>query len=516
MNHLLRQLGCATCLAWLIGATSLLAATPPNVLFFFVDDLRPELGCYGVPRVKSPHMDRLAARGVLFERAYCQQAVCAPSRASVMSGLRPDSTGIYDLGHPLRRTLPGVTSLPQWFQQRGYLTGRFGKVYHHEDDDAPYWNEMPAWQGAEYASPETHAVLKRLQDQARGRNLTGLQLYMATRGPAVEAADVPDNTYRDGVTADQAIESLRRNRTNQFFLCVGFSKPHLPFVAPKRYWDLYSRDELLVPDRARPTGVPEVALTGWGELRSYSDVRVVDGQLDDAKTRELIHGYLACVSYVDAQVGRVLATLDELGLAENTVVVLWGDHGWKLGDYGMWCKHTNFEVDTRVPLIIAAPGLARNARSRALVEMVDVFPTLTELCGGATPKACEGQSLLPLLRDPTGRGREFAVSQYPREQGRVMGYTLRNDRWRYTEWVDLRNGTVTARELYDQSGSLLPMRNLAAEPENAELVAKLAEQLKPFQKAKYEPPKRQNAPSRRKPAADDSVIPPSAKASLNE
>jgi iduronate 2-sulfatase len=516
MQHLLSQLRRVISLAWLICAPALLAATPPNVLFFFVDDLRPELGCYGVPRVKSPHMDRLAARGVLFERAYCQQAVCAPSRTSVMSGLRPDSTGIYDLGHPLRRTLPNVTSLPQWFQQRGYLTARFGKVYHHEEDDAPFWKEMPAWQGAEYASPETHALLKQLQDEARGKNLTGLQLYTATRGPAVETADVPDNTYRDGVTADQAIESLRRNRTNQFFLCVGFSKPHLPFVAPRRYWELYARDELRVPDRARPAGVPEVALTAWGELRSCSDIRVVDGQLDDAKSRELIHGYLACVSYVDAQVGRVLAALDELGLAENTVVVLWGDHGWKLGDYGMWCKHTNFEVDTRVPLIIAAPGVARAGRCRALVEMVDLFPTLTELCGGAPPAACEGQSLLPLLRDPAGRGREFAVSQYPREQGRVMGYTLRSDRWRYTEWVDLRNGTVTARELYDQSESVLPARNLAAAPEHAALITKLAKQLKPFQQAKYEPPQRRNAPARRNPQSENPVSQPAAKESVSE
>jgi iduronate 2-sulfatase len=503
----------------LLGGVSGVSAVTnerPNVLFFFLDDLRPELGCYGDKLVKSPNIDRLAGRSVLFERAYCQQAVCAPSRASVMSGLRPDSTGIYDLGHPLRRTKPDVMSLPQWFKERGYVTARFGKVYHHPSDDAEFWSEMPALGGKEYNSPEIQAQMQKLDQAAQAKGLKGLQLYTATRGPSCEAADVPDNTYPDGVTAEQAIESLRRNRTNAFFLCVGFTKPHLPFCAPKKYWDLYQRDQFPVPGRAKPEGVPEIALTAWGELRSYSDVRSFRGDLDDAKTREMIHGYHAAVSFSDAQVGKVLDELTKLGLADNTIIVLWGDHGWKLGDYGMWCKHTNFEIDTRVPLLVSAPGMVRGKNAAGLVEMVDIFPTLTELCGGVAPKQCEGKSLVPLLHDPAAKGREFAVSQYPREQERVMGYTIRNDRWRYTEWLDLQKQEIVARELYDQSVSLLPMRNLATEPENAELVAKLAEQLKPFQKAKYEPPKRPNAPARRKPAADDSVSPPSTEASLNE
>jgi iduronate 2-sulfatase len=444
------------------------AAEGPNVLFFFVDDLRPELGCYGDPLVKSPNIDRLAARSVVFERAYCQQAVCAPSRASVMSGLRPDATGIYDLGHPLRRTVPEVLSLPQWFRERGYVTGRFGKVYHHEADDAPNWTEMPDLRGLQYADPQTQSLLDRLTEEARSKKLNGLQQYAYTRGPSTESADVPDNAYQDGVTADQAIESLRRNRTNAFFLCVGFVKPHLPFCAPKKYWDLYPREAFQVPSRTKPLGAPEVALTDWGELRAYRDLKGTPGDLDDAKTRELIHGYHACVSYTDAQVGRVLDELDALGLADRTIIVLWGDHGWKLGDYGMWCKHTNFELDARVPLLISAPGATRGGRAAGLVEMVDVFPTLAELCGGNPPTDCAGQSLVPLLRDPSAKGRPFAVSQYPRNKGQIMGYTIRNERWRYTEWLDLESRNVIARELYDHAKTQTPSENLAESPGHAQ------------------------------------------------
>jgi len=472
-------------------ASSLLARaatnTPPNVLFFFMDDLRPELGCYGDKLVKSPNIDRLAARSVLFERAYCQQAVCAPSRASVMSGLRPDSTGIYDLGHPLRRTKPDVVSLPQWFKEHGYVTARFGKVYHHENDDEAFWNEMPKRGGKEYNSAETLAAIEKLNQAAKAKGLKGLQLYTATRGPSLEAADVPDTAYPDGITAEQAIESLRRNRTNAFFMCVGFTKPHLPFCAPKKYWDLYQRDEFPVPGRAKPEGVPDIALTGWGELRSYSDVRGFRGDLDDDKTQEMIHGYHAAVSFSDAQVGKVLDELDKLGLADNTIIVLWGDHGWKLGDYGMWCKHTNFEIDTRVPLMVSAPGKVQGKHAAGLVEMVDVFPTLTELCGGDAPRQCEGKSLVAMLRDPTTKGHEFAVSQYPREQERVMGYTIRNDRWRYTEWVDLQKKEIVARELYDQSGTLTPGQNLVNEAEHAKRVEELAAKLKPYEQAKFVP-----------------------------
>jgi iduronate 2-sulfatase len=458
-----------------------------NVLVFFVDDLRPELGCYGSPTAITPNMDRLAARGVLFERAYCQQAVCAPSRASMMSGLRPDSLGIYDLGHPLRRTHPDVLSLPQFFNQRGYVTGSFGKVYHHENDDAEFWTELPPKGGVEYAAPETLAMLQKLREAARAKGLQGLQQYMATRGPAVESAAVPDNTYPDGVTAEQAIASLRRNQTNAFFLCVGFTKPHLPFCVPKKYWDLYDRAAFTVPPNAPPTGVPDVALTGWGELRAYSDVKGVGRELEAAKAREIIHGYHAAVSYADAQVGRVMEELDRLELTERTIIVLWGDHGWKLGEYGMWCKHTNFEIDTRVPLLIAAPGFKRGERSKALVEMIDVYPTLVELTGAAVPPQCEGVSLRPLLQKPDAPGREFVISQYPREQERIMGYSLRNERWRYTEWLDLRKAEVVARELYDHSRTSVPEQNLIDDPAHAKLAAELAAKLKPHQRAKFTP-----------------------------
>lgn len=454
----------------------------PNVLFIAVDDLRPQLGCYGVDWIRSPHLDALARDGLLLERAYCQQAICGPSRVSVLSGCRPDTTGVYDLRRGLRDAMPSVLSLPQHFRQQGYETVSVGKIYHHPQDDLEGWSKPPFqskgdWKGRGYLTDEALEVIKQCdaEQAAQGSDRRGL-------GPAFEAADVPDNAYHDGKDADHAIAELARlgSQAQPFFLALGFHKPHLPFSAPRRYWDLY--DPATVPlavNPFHPQGMPELAATNFGELRGYFGMPK-DGPVPDHLARQLVHGYAACVSYMDAQLGRVLAALDRLGLRENTVIALWGDHGWKLGEHALWCKHTNFELDAQAPLILATPATqGRALRSRALVEFVDIYPTLSELCGLPVPAHCEGRSFASLLADPDRAWKPAAFSQYPRfNRGNVMGYTMRTDRYRYTEWLDRDQGVVLARELYDHETDPQEDVNAADEPARAPVIAELSAQLK--------------------------------------
>ncbi len=450
------------------------ASENTNVLIFFIDDLRPELGCYGQEHIESPNIDALASEGLLFERAYCQQAICAPSRISMMTGQYPDTIGIHDLWSPLRRTVPDAMSMPRYFYERGYETSSFGKVYHHHIDDRTYWSHLPDMPGEKYADPAVLESIAQRRKEARAKGLRRVALSSATKGPAVESADVEDDAYRDGAVAAQAINALKQVGEEPFFMCVGFAKPHLPFAAPKCYWDMYQREQFDVPQRTLPQGAPRFAFTKWGELRSYLGIPK-EGPLGDEQTQELMHGYAACVSYADAQVGRVMAELDRLDLRDNTIVILWGDHGYKLGDYGLWCKHTNLELDTRVPLIISAPGYAQEERSEALVEMIDVFPTLAKLTGGEIPASCEGRSLQDTLRDPSKTPRTYALSQYPR--GINMGYSMRTSRWRYTEWINHDTQKVVGRELYDHLDSQIARRNLVDEPSHADLISSLSKQL---------------------------------------
>ncbi|MFO8012038.1 MAG: sulfatase [Phycisphaerae bacterium] len=443
-----------------------------NVLFIAVDDLRPELGCYGHPHVKSPNMDRLAASGTRFTRTYCQQAICAPSRASLLTGLRPDSTGIYDLRHPVKDTLPHVRTLPQHFRAHGYHTVSLGKIYHHGSDDPKGWSERPGVHKPLYADRQTNLRRWRLMEEARKKGLTGSRRYNYAAGPATECLDVPDEAYGDGAITDAALRILRERKDEAFFLAVGYWKPHLPFTAPKRYWDLYDRSSIPVPDGDEPDGAPPLAFTNWGELRAYTDIPK-QGDLDEAKTRQLIHGYWACVTFVDRQIGRLLDALDALGLAEKTVVILWGDHGWKLGEYGDWCKHTNFELDTHVPMLLCVPGAKAGQTCAALTEYVDIYPTLAEACGLAVPEHCEGTSMMPLLANPGRPWKTAAFSQYPRGRN-LMGYSLRHGTWRYTEWRHRKTGEVVERELYDHSAGPLATENLVAKPERADLVKRFA------------------------------------------
>jgi iduronate 2-sulfatase len=460
-------------------APLLTAAEPKlNVLFIAVDDLRPELGCYGAKHIQSPHIDKLASRGMLFERAYCQVGVCNPSRNSVLSGCRPDTTRILNNQTFLRPMMPDVVTLPQHFKNHGYTTLSLGKIFHHSEkepgDDPQSWSE-PAWyHGTPYRSwftKESNAVIEERR-KAKAKQL---------RGPPFEAANEPDDSYPDGQTAVKAIETLQRLKTDgkPFFLGVGFVKPHLPFTCPQKYWDLYPADTIqLAPNSFRPKGAVAPAFDDPYELRSYGTVPP-EGDITPEMALNLIRGYRACISFLDAQVGRVLDELDRLGLRENTVVVFWGDHGYHLGENGHWTKMTNFELCARVPLIVSTPKQATaGQRTRALVELVDLYPSLAQLCGLSLPSHLEGTSFTPLLEKPDREWKTAAFSQYLRrgKEGYV-GRSIRTDRWRYTEWTGAK-GESGGIELYDEQNDPAENSNLASDPKSAEVVAKMAAALK--------------------------------------
>jgi arylsulfatase A-like enzyme len=454
-----------------------------NVLFIASDDMRPELGCYGATQVHSPNLDRLAARGTTFLRAYCQQAVCSPSRSSLMTGLRPDTIRIWDLATHFRDNVPDVVTLAQQFKNHGYHTERLGKIYHtgHGNrDDKFSWSRSVNYPGAPRYGPEGDAHLKRLMTEARAKGVDVKDNRFRPRGLPWESPDVADNELADGMIAENAIKLMNEVKDQPFFLAVGFLNPHLPFVAPKRYWDLYDPDSIRLADNPHaPKGVPEFAMTTWGELRKYYGMPD-EGPLTDEQARSMIHGYYAAISYVDAQVGRLLDELDRLDLAGNTIVVFWGDHGWKLGEHGSWCKHTNFELDTHAPMLISSPSQkAAGSKTKALVEFVDIYPTLCDLAGLPIPDSLEGFSAAPLLDDPNRPWKTAAFSQYPRSVGKkkLMGYSMRTDQYRFTRW-QLQNNPqkVEAVELYDHLEDPAENVNIAADPANAELVERLTQQ----------------------------------------
>lgn len=426
-----------------------------NVLLITVDDLRPQLGCYGDRQVRSPHIDRFAASGVVFERAYTQQALCSPSRTALLTGLRPDTTGIHDIETHFRKTVPDAVTLPQLFKRNGYYTQGFYKVFHLAGfdpaignlDDPPSWSEPLFLPTRSVYGPEGESALKRAYARLAAKG-TKPGYNALPRSFAFEAPDVADEALSDGETAMRAIAALKARRGAPFFLACGFYKPHLPFVAPKRYWDLYRAEDLQVPkNQYAPDGAPTWAVPGFSELRSYEGIPK-QGELPETLKRQLLHGYLASVSYVDAQVGKLLSSLSRNGLEENTAVVLLGDHGYQVGEHGTWAtKHSNFESSVRAPLIVRAPGMrAAGRKTKALVEFVDVYPTLAGICGIEPPANLEGRSFLPLLDNPSLSWKPAAYSQYPRS-GR-MGRSVTDGRYRYTEWVS-RNGSVDAAELYD-------------------------------------------------------------------
>jgi arylsulfatase A-like enzyme len=455
------SLGIQSRRAFLQRAAGFAQSSRKNVLFIAVDDLRPKLGCYGDACAKTPNIDRLAAKSLLFARAYCQQAVCAPSRASLLTGLRPDTTKVYDLKTTFRKAVPDAVTLPGLFKNNGYHAESIGKVFH---------GDPLTLDGRSWSVPEQFPILLKRDQYALAENKDDKDPWKKTS--ALERADVSDDGYRDGQIAGAALDALSRLSRRPFFLGVGFNKPHLPFAAPSRYWDLYKPEDLpLAPNPYLAEDAPRHAVQAYSELRSYGDYPE-KGPIPENKIRAALLGYYACVSYIDAQVGKLLDALDRLGLTRNTVVALWGDHGWHLGEQDYWGKTTNFEVCVRAPLLISIPGEKGGRRTPALTEFVDIFPTLAEACSLKRPDRLEGISLMPLFRHPHRPWKKAAFSQYPRAGG-IMGYSMRTDRYRFTEWMNA-NGERDGVELYDHEKDPNETRNIAAQGGNSELVSALA------------------------------------------
>lgn len=460
---------------WL-GLTSALvqAADKPNVLLILVDDLKPTIRSFGDEVAITPNLDRLARSGVRFESAYCNQAVCMASRYNLMLGSRSTSTGFYSFGTEFRTVYPNAVTLPQHFINNGYTAHSMGKVYHighgNNNDDASWSVPHHPDKVIDYVLPESnHRELTReegLFTNQGARDETGEH---RPRGAAWESADVLDEAYADGRTAATAADRLRwlkRNEDKPFFLAVGFVRPHLPFSAPKKYWDLYDRANLPMPEYEKPPeGAPDFAGKKNGEIAAFKPIPRTDGTpYESDLTRQLIHGYYASVTYMDAQLGKVLDALEETGLADNTIVVLWGDHGYHLGDHGVWTKHTNYEQAVRIPIIIRTPD-QRNAGKNAkqLAETVDIYPTLAALAGLPAPQTSQpidGIDLSPVLSTPSKTIRDYAYHTYNR--GNRNGRAIRTARYRLIEWLPFGKPTAEAiYELYDYQKDPFETKNIA-------------------------------------------------------
>ena len=452
-----------------------------NILFIAVDDLRPQLGCYGDTMVKSPNIDRLAARGTAFTRAYCQQALCSPSRISLLSGRYPATTRIFTIGPALRETMPDIVTLPQHFKNNGYFTRSIGKVYHVGIDDPPSWS-APSWQSHKPRyGPQGESAVRKYRDQMKAvgkvipQKGQGAAFYA---GPAFEAPHVPDDALADGDIAREAVAALSEitNKPEQpFFLAVGFHNPHVPWVAPKKYWDLYNPEDIRLPDNQYPPrNAPNFAARSGDDFYWYGNVPK-DRTITPEFGRRCMHGYLAAVSYIDSQVGRLLDALSRLGLERNTLVILWGDHGYYMGEHGWWGgKHNNYEGATRAPLIVAVPGQEkRGIKCNALVEFVDVYPSLADICGLPMPEGLEGRSFKPLLYNPKSFIKETGCSWYPK--GGYQGVAMRTDRWRFVEWR--KSSQPNVYELYDHRNDPQENENLANKPQYSETIRMLSRKL---------------------------------------
>lgn len=466
------------CFSWillisLLAVLRTAAQDRPNILLILVDDLKPAIGCYGDPLAKTPNIDRLAARGVRFERAYCNQAVCAPSRNNLLLGTRSTSLGIYSLGRNFRQAAPDAVTMPQFFRRHGYRTEAVGKVLHtgHGNHDDPNSWSVPSLREkvVEYLLPANSSGGQLTREEAFFTNQMLNQIRSLPRGSAWEMTDVPDNAYADGRIADEGIRRLQaaKQRTKHpFFLALGFVKPHLPFTAPKKYWEMHDPEAFpLSSNQKHPEGAPSYAGKKGSEIVNY-DPLTIETLKNEAMQRKLIHGYYAAASFADAQIGRVLDELDRMEFSQNTIIVLWGDHGWHLGDHGYWTKHTNYEQANRIPIIVVAPGMATQGRvTQQLAETVDLYPTLSELTGlplPTGPQPIDGISLVPVLRDPSRSIRNHAYHCYPR-RGR-MGRAIRTEQYRLVEWKKIGDPTSAAEyELYDYINDPGETRNLASE-----------------------------------------------------
>lgn len=477
MLSALKLLAVVVVISCCIEASSLRAAEQLNVLFIAADDMNCDLSAYGNSQVKTPNLERLAKRGVRFDAAYCQQPLCGPSRASLMTGLRPDTLDMHTLKHELRQKNPDVVTLGQLFRNNGYFSARAGKIFHYGNpsqigtdgnDDPATWNERYNPAGIDRTQEEN--IMRY------GRKSGGLGISMAWWDPVSD-----DEQHTDGMVASKIVELIEKKKDEPFFLAAGFFNPHCPYVAPKKYFDLYPIDEITMPDleaaKKDLEDVPAMAIQRDTRNWPYYFPGVT---VDEA--RKCKQAYYACNSFVDAQVGRLLDALEENGLREKTIIVFWSDHGYFLGEKGLWYKRKAFERSARMPLIISVPGMTENKSTKSPVELLDLYPTLADLCGLTPPETLEGASLRPLLTDPVNASwTKPAVTQVWHNKN-AWGYSLRTDRWRYTEWREGKAG----RELYDHSVDPGEVTNLALKPEHAETISGLSRQLQTFVQIKPE------------------------------
>lgn len=475
----------------------------PNVLLIAIDDMKPWIGPYGDPIAKTPAMDALASRATTFNNAYCQVSLSGPTRSSLLTGLNPDHTGVWWLMGSFRKNNPDIVTMPQALKDNGYETVGVGKVYHPLKD-------------------------KEVKDDPISWSLpyiktSGSQYALSNGRVATECADVPDNGYVDGVIAEEAVKALGKlkNSDKPFFLGVGFKKPHLPFCAPKKYWDMYDRESMPVAEfQEMSTDPVEYAYHNSLELKGYSDIPPFESFVDtkhlDTKTQKrLLHAYYACISYTDAQIGKVLEALEKEGLADNTIVIMFGDHGYHLGDHGMWNKLSDFEQSTHVPLIVSAPGMKKGVKSDAIVEFLDIFPTVCELTKTEHPQQLDGKSLVPILKNPKAKTKDYAISQFSRSctenytistdtdlKGKakeleedITGYALRDSRYRLVEWtkgfktyMPFDESKVVAYELYDYNKDPEERHNVANDPAYASVVKNLKKKLHQYYAKSYSSP----------------------------
>jgi iduronate 2-sulfatase len=478
----------------------------PNVIFISIDDLRPALGAYDDPAAITPHLDQFAKEGMIFRQAFCQSAVCAPSRASLMTGLRPDSTRVWHLGDKFREINPSAVTMPQHFADHGYHTINIGKIFHNYMPDSMSWNEpdlrpqrflKEEWLGRDgetfYISEEVNASQAVKRD-----SLLKLQPVRYAdgwnTGPAWEAADVHDTMYFDGAQNELAKKSISRlvGGDKPFYLGLGYFRPHLPFAVPKKYWDLYHADSIPLADNPQiPKDAPAWTMNSMYELRHYDGFEHIGHpnssfEMNKDTAKILKHGYYASVSYVDALFGDLVQHLKKEGIYENSIIVVWGDHGWKLGDHNSWGKMTNYNIDLEVPLLIRYPDQQkRGVSSEQLVELVDLFPSLCDLAGISKPDYLQGLSFVPLLEHPDKAWKKAVFSQFHRrpkvakDGGRYMGYSMNTKDYHYIEWYkwDAKSGErldYVASELYDRINDPFENRNLGNDHDYAATIKSLS------------------------------------------
>ncbi|RPD99986.1 DUF4976 domain-containing protein [Aureibaculum marinum] len=481
----------------------------PNIIFLSIDDLRPDLGAYGNKEIKTPNIDLLASSSSVMLNTHSQAAVCATSRASTLLGYRPDSTRVWHLGDKFREINPDAVTMPQYFSKAGYYTVNIGKIFHNYMPDSiswdepdlrpyPYNTEAHHKRDAEtyWYTKEAQVIQEKTRDSLK-RVRKGKKLYGDgwNHGPAIEIADLPDSIYYDVMQTELALETIDRikDKKEPFFIGLGYFRPHLPFVVPKKYWDMYPEGSVSPAANPKlPENVPVMAANSNYELRSYHNPykigRPEDKPLPESYADSLKRGYYASVSLIDACVGELVKGLKERGLYDDTIIVLWGDHGWKLGDHNGWGKQTNFVVDTQVPLIIKSANQTKGMRIEALSELVDIFPTLCDLTGVAKADYFQGSSLIPLFENPNLEWKEAVFSQFRRrprisKDGKeYMGYSMQTKQYHYIEWyhwdnVKKEKGDFAASELYNHSIDPHETINVANDPKNSDLVKTLSEQL---------------------------------------